>query len=101
MTLLPDINPPEGRSTSLKYYKKGISFYMPNRKMQWNEITKVGNPIKSEDVNDLIQAVIAKEYRKQGKPSRADHGFELPGMEQTFSILQSFPDLATKRKFPA
>eukprot|EP00957_Ditylum_brightwellii_P032300 2446960-Ditylum_brightwellii.AAC.1 len=26
----PHDNPTEGRSTSLKYYKKAISFYMPN-----------------------------------------------------------------------
>eukprot|EP00957_Ditylum_brightwellii_P177903 13550625-Ditylum_brightwellii.AAC.1 len=72
----PDDNPTEGHSSCLKYYKKAISFYMPNHRMQWNEITKVGNPTRSEDINDLIQAVIAKEYCKQDKPSRADCGFE-------------------------
>jgi len=97
----PQDNPTEGRSTSLKYYKKAISFYMPNRRMQWNEVTKAGNPTRSEDINNLIQAAIAKECRKQGKPSRADRGFERSEMEQAFSILQSFPDLPTKRKFPA
>eukprot|EP00957_Ditylum_brightwellii_P056233 4262986-Ditylum_brightwellii.AAC.1 len=33
----PHDNPTEGRSTSLKYCKKAISFYMPNCRMQWNE----------------------------------------------------------------
>eukprot|EP00957_Ditylum_brightwellii_P148668 11318730-Ditylum_brightwellii.AAC.1 len=68
--------------------------------MQWNDVTKTGNPTRSEDINDLIQAVIAKECRKQGKHSRADHGFERSEMEQAFLILQSFPNLPTKRKFP-
>eukprot|EP00957_Ditylum_brightwellii_P098460 7501439-Ditylum_brightwellii.AAC.1 len=57
----PHNNPTEGRSTSLKDYKKATSFYMPNCRIQWNEVTKAGNPTKSEDINDLIQAVIAKE----------------------------------------
>eukprot|EP00957_Ditylum_brightwellii_P157845 12014942-Ditylum_brightwellii.AAC.1 len=38
----PDSNPTKGHSSSLKYYKKAISFYMPNHRMQWNELTKVG-----------------------------------------------------------
>eukprot|EP00957_Ditylum_brightwellii_P087367 6649747-Ditylum_brightwellii.AAC.1 len=33
----PHDNPTEGCSTSLKNYKKAISFYIPNRRMQWNE----------------------------------------------------------------
>eukprot|EP00957_Ditylum_brightwellii_P102215 7792239-Ditylum_brightwellii.AAC.1 len=57
----PHNNPTEGCSTSLKYYKKDISFYMPNHRMQLNEVTKAGSPTRSDDINDLIQAVIAKE----------------------------------------
>eukprot|EP00957_Ditylum_brightwellii_P065630 4977546-Ditylum_brightwellii.AAC.1 len=96
----PDNNPTEGRSSSLKYYKKAISYYMPNRRMQWNEILKVGNPTRSEDVNDLVQAAIAKKVCKQGRSSRADCGFEWSEMEQAFSIFQSFHDFPIKRKFP-
>eukprot|EP00957_Ditylum_brightwellii_P145425 11074202-Ditylum_brightwellii.AAC.2 len=97
----PNNNPTEGHSSSLKYYMKVISFYMPNCRMQWNELTKVQNSTRSEDVNDLIQATIAKECCKLGKPSRTDCGFEQHEMEQAFSSLQFFPDLATKKKFPA
>eukprot|EP00957_Ditylum_brightwellii_P021816 1646015-Ditylum_brightwellii.AAC.1 len=67
--------------------------------MQWNEITKVGSPTRSEDVNDLIQVVIVKECCNQGKPPKADYGFEQPEMEWAFNILQSFLNLATKKKF--
>eukprot|EP00957_Ditylum_brightwellii_P128003 9761975-Ditylum_brightwellii.AAC.1 len=54
---LPDNKPTEGSSTSLKYYKKATNFYIPNHWMQWNDITKVGNPTRSDYVNDLIQEV--------------------------------------------
>eukprot|EP00957_Ditylum_brightwellii_P103902 7916533-Ditylum_brightwellii.AAC.1 len=70
---IPDNNLTEGCSSNLKYYKKVISYYMPNHRMQWNKISKAGNPTRSENVNDLVQAVIAKEVCKQGRPFRADH----------------------------
>eukprot|EP00957_Ditylum_brightwellii_P080313 6108388-Ditylum_brightwellii.AAC.1 len=57
----PSDNPTEGGNTSLKYYKNASSCFMPNCHMVWNELTKAGNPHRSEDVNDLIGAVILKE----------------------------------------
>jgi hypothetical protein len=35
--------PPIARSNSLNYWKKALSFYMPNRLMVWDEINKRGN----------------------------------------------------------
>ena len=35
---------PQLRSSTIEYYKKAISHYMPNRLMTWNELSKVGNP---------------------------------------------------------
>jgi hypothetical protein len=32
----PDANPAQARSSSLEYWKKAISYYMPNRLMPWN-----------------------------------------------------------------
>ena len=40
----PDDNPTLGRSSSLLYYKKALSYYMVNRLTAWNEILQVGNP---------------------------------------------------------
>eukprot|EP00957_Ditylum_brightwellii_P029733 2248368-Ditylum_brightwellii.AAC.1 len=54
-------NPTKGHSTSLTYYKKALLYFMPNCCMVWNELTKTGNSTRSEDVNDLIGAVILKE----------------------------------------
>ena len=39
---------------------------MPNRLLQWNEISNVGNPTKSAEVNDLVKRVTKKEARKEG-----------------------------------
>ena len=62
---------PVQRSNSVKYWKKGISFFMPNKHMQWNELTNSGNPTKSQHVAKVIKDVIQKEVRRQGAPSKA------------------------------
>ena len=45
--------PPKGhnlaplvQSNTLKFWKKAVSFYMPNQLMQWNEISSTGNPTR-------------------------------------------------------
>jgi hypothetical protein len=53
----PDDNPTLGQSSSLEYYKKALSYYMPNRLIRWNAISKTGNPTRSIPVNELIKAV--------------------------------------------
>ena len=54
-----DANPTEGRSSSLVYYKKALSFFMPNSGWPWNALSNppAGNPTKSGPVNDLIKRV--------------------------------------------
>ena len=49
--------PTAGRSSSLEFAKKAISFFMPSRLLPWNEQTQSGNPTKSVQVNDLIKTV--------------------------------------------
>ena len=88
---LPTDNPTEGRSSSLEYAKKAISFYMPNRLMQWNvmAIPPTGNPTKSILVNDLIKLVKKKEVRKQGKPSQARKAFDEQEYETIIAKLEA------------
>jgi hypothetical protein len=52
----PEDNPTEGRSSSLAFAKKALSYFMPNRLIHWNELANppFGNPTKSSAVNDLI-----------------------------------------------
>ena len=67
-----DVNPTECRSSSLEYWKKAISFFMPNRLIVWVSDRKEGNPTRrSIEVNNLIKCVKKKEVRKQGRPSKA------------------------------
>ena len=68
-------NPLYARSSSLEFWKKALSFYMPNRLLQWNTISNSGNPTKSTNVNDLIKRVKKKEVRKQGVAPQSDKNF--------------------------
>jgi hypothetical protein len=70
----PDANPTHCCSTSLEYWKKALSNYMPNRLMHWHVTSQQGNPTKSIEVNDLIKKTkkIKKvEVRKKGRKSSA------------------------------
>jgi hypothetical protein len=89
----PEDNPIHGRSSSLMYYKKALSYFMPNWLMAWNELSPLaGNPTRSVAANDLIKAVKKKEVWKQGKASKADRATEKAESEQMIRILESFDD---------
>jgi hypothetical protein len=88
----PNDNPVHGRSSSLMYYKKAISHFMPNSLFPWNVGTGQGNPTRSKEVNDLIKAVKKKEVRKQGKPSNAKRALDLIEMKQVLNLLESTPE---------
>ena len=45
------------RSSAIQYWKKALSFFMPNKLMQWNELNSMGNPTKSTKINKLIKTV--------------------------------------------
>ena len=70
--------PPKGhnlaplvQSNTLKFWKKAVSFYMPNQLMQWSEISSTGNPTRSAALNALIKYVKKQEVCGQGAPSQA------------------------------
>ena len=62
---------PTVRSNTLAFWKKALSYYMPNRNMQWNQLTNHGKPTRSQALNDLIKQVRRFEVRGQGAQSRA------------------------------
>jgi hypothetical protein len=66
----PDANPTHGRATSVLFWKKAISFFMPNKLTTWNAISGEGNPTRYIEVNELIKKVKKKEVRKQGHRRR-------------------------------
>ena len=43
----PDDHPTHCRSSSLEYWKKALSSFMPNRIPHWNVANNTGNPTKS------------------------------------------------------
>ena len=62
---------PTIRSNTLQFWKKALSYYMPNKNMQWNQLTNHGNPTRSQALNDLLKRVKKAEVRGQGAQSRA------------------------------
>jgi hypothetical protein len=79
-------NPTDGRESSLNYYKKALSYFMPNKHNGWDEVTLRGNPTKSREVLDLLKAVRKKEVRRQGAASMVRHPMEIEEMRQIFEI---------------
>jgi hypothetical protein len=96
-----DANPTAGRSSSLEFYKKALSYYMPNRLTPWNVITATGNPTRSIEINELIKKIKKKEVRKQGKQSSARRPLERVEFEQTLEMLNQFDDVTRKYMVPA
>lgn len=66
-----DANPTFARSNSLAFWKKAISFFMPNRLIPWYSGRNEGNPTRSIEINNLIKRVKKKEVRKQGAASQS------------------------------
>ena len=85
-----DDTSPTVRSSSLEFYKKALSFYMPNRMMVWNEISNCGNPPRCTLINDLIKRVKKMEVRKQGVPSRARHPMNHEEYKATLVELKEY-----------
>jgi hypothetical protein len=67
----PTAHPTNGRSASLEFSKKAISYFMPNRLIVWNQRTREGNLTRSNIVNELIKRVKKQEIRRQGRTSQA------------------------------
>jgi len=80
-----DANPISARSNSLTYWKKAISFFHPDRLMEWSSGRNEGNPTRSIEVNNLIKRVKKKEVRKQGVVSQTRR----PMTEREFRLLHS------------
>jgi hypothetical protein len=92
----PTDNPTECRASTLEQGKKAISHYLPNRHMQWNQLTTSGNPTKSPEVNEVISRVKTKEVRNQGKASQAREPFTEAEYECAISVMDSHEDVAVR-----
>ena len=91
-----------GRSNTLAFHKKALSYFMPNKHLGWNTVSLLGNPTRSPEVNDLIKQVRHHEVRGEGVSSQARHAPTLPefcslvGMapnSETFNLQVHIPCL--------
>jgi hypothetical protein len=72
----PDDAPMFCRASTLSFHKKAISYYMPRKRVAWDEVRKEGNPTQSELVNSLIKQVEKHEVRGTGLPTAARRPIE-------------------------
>ena len=52
---------PAVRAGTIDFWKKAILYFIPNRSLQQNEISNVGNPTKSAGVNNLVKELQRKQ----------------------------------------
>lgn len=88
-----DDNPTLGCSSSLEYYMKALSYFIPYRLASWNPMTNSGNPTRSQPIIDLIKAVKKKEVRKQGKATSAVRPLEAEEFASTLNLLRKYHDI--------
>ena len=55
-----------GRSSTLAFHKKALSYFIPNKHLGWNRVSLSGNPTRSPEVNNLIKHVRRHEVRGEG-----------------------------------
>ena len=71
-----DACPKSGRSSSLRFLKKKISFFMPNKLLGWNVQIMSGNPMESVIVNEIINEVKKMEVRRQGNHNKQEEHWQ-------------------------
>jgi hypothetical protein len=97
----PDANPTQARSSSLHYWKKAISYYMPNHLMQWIAVSGQGNPTRYIEVNTLIKKVKKNKVRKQGIVSKARHAVTHVEFRRMQSMLREKNDVIRRYGIPS
>jgi hypothetical protein len=98
----PDIGlrdrPSKGRSSSLSYYKKALSHFMPNKSVPW--MNGQGNPTRSQVVNDVIKLVKKYEVRGEGKAPEDKRPVTQAEFRKTLELLKEQLDDTHKFKYP-
>ncbi len=91
----PDIEKPLIRANCIKYWKKSISYFMPNSHIPWNEIANVGNPTRAKPINKLIGQIKKKETARRGAPSKRRRALFKQEFEQS---IESFDVMEKKEE---
>ena len=53
----PDMRPTQGRSNSILYTKKAISYFMPSKLETWSVRARTGNPTRAILVNNFVKSI--------------------------------------------
>lgn len=90
------------RTDTLEYYKKALSYFMPNQLQPWNEVLKQGNPTRSTLINNLIKGTRKKELREEGLQSKARRELDAVEYKQTILKFNSYTnDIVRRFMIPA
>jgi hypothetical protein len=88
-----DANPTECRCRSLKFWKKALSFFMPDCLTVCVLGRNKGNPTRSSiEVHSLVRRVKKKEVRKQGKALQVKHPLTREEFQKMQHVFQCIDD---------
>jgi hypothetical protein len=83
----PDANPTGCRSSTILFWKKAISFFIPNKHHPWDSLAERGNLTRLRETLDLVAYITKKEVRKQGVASQARHPLTLTEFRSMILVL--------------
>jgi hypothetical protein len=69
-------NPTLCRANTLFFHKKALSYFMPRKKPDWDDILQQGNPTKSLAANNVISRLKLHEVHGTGVATSARRPFE-------------------------
>ena len=84
------------RSNTLEVIKRSISFFIPNRIPPWDPVSRIGNPTKSVEVNQLIKEVRKHEVRTEGATSRIKRAMSRPEFCTAINLFSLRNDFLNK-----
>jgi hypothetical protein len=85
----PDANPTRCRSSTILFWKKSLSFFMPNRHHPWDSLMEQGNPTRSREILDLVKYMKKKEVCRQGAASQAHRPLTLDEFRSMVNALKN------------
>jgi hypothetical protein len=71
-----DDNPTLCQANTLHFHKKALSYFMPRKRPDWDDILQQGNPTKSHAVNNVISRLKLHEVHGTGVATSARRPFE-------------------------
>lgn len=80
------------RVNSVLGWKRAISYSMPNNNMQWNEVAKVGNPTRSQQMARLIRHMKRFQTQRRGREPQARRPLTPAEFERLIEVYWKLPN---------